>query len=44
MVSIMVIGISSFVSANGCESTYPSGYTRVYGYKDWINNITRNDL
>ncbi|RZC37898.1 Trypsin domain containing protein, partial [Asbolus verrucosus] len=24
------VGVASFVSANGCESTDPSGYTRTY--------------
>ncbi|KAJ3632564.1 hypothetical protein MTP99_009564 [Tenebrio molitor] len=30
------VGVSSFVSGNGCESTDPSGYTRTYPYVDWI--------
>ncbi|XP_063914165.1 brachyurin-like [Zophobas morio] len=34
------VGISSFVSANGCESTDPSGYTRTYPYLSWIRNVT----
>ncbi|KAJ3632604.1 hypothetical protein MTP99_009601 [Tenebrio molitor] len=33
-------GVSSFVSGRGCESTDPSGYTRVFAYADWITNIT----
>jgi secreted trypsin-like serine protease len=33
-------GVSSFVSGRGCESTDPSGYTRVFAYADWIINIT----
>lgn len=43
-ITYMVSGISSFVSANGCESTFPSGYTRVYEYRDWINNIIIQQL
>ncbi|XP_044266148.1 transmembrane protease serine 2-like [Tribolium madens] len=34
------VGIASFVSGNGCESTDPSGYTRTYNYVDWIKNVT----
>ncbi|KAJ3656345.1 hypothetical protein Zmor_015429 [Zophobas morio] len=34
------VGVSSFVSGNGCESTDPSGYTRTYPYVAWIQNIT----
>jgi hypothetical protein len=30
------IGIASFISGNGCESTDPSGYTRTFPYRDWI--------
>ncbi|KAJ3656377.1 hypothetical protein Zmor_015460 [Zophobas morio] len=36
------VGISTFVSANGCESTDPSGYTRTFPYVSWIRNITSN--
>ncbi|KAJ3656027.1 hypothetical protein Zmor_015132 [Zophobas morio] len=35
-----IVGISSFMSANGCENTDPSGYTRTYYYIDWIKNVT----
>ncbi|XP_063913522.1 brachyurin-like [Zophobas morio] len=35
-----LIGVASFISANGCESTDPSGYTRIRPYADWIHNIT----
>jgi secreted trypsin-like serine protease len=38
----LLIGVSSFISANGCESTDPSGFTRVRPYTEWINNITRS--
>lgn len=34
------VGISSFVSGNGCESTDPSGYTRTLPYVEWIKNVT----
>lgn len=34
------VGISSFVSGNGCESTDPSGYTRTLPYVNWIKNMT----
>jgi secreted trypsin-like serine protease len=37
------VGISSFISSNGCESTDPSGFTRTAPYVEWINNITRNN-
>jgi secreted trypsin-like serine protease len=30
------IGIVSFVSTAGCASGYPSGYSRVTYYLDWI--------
>jgi secreted trypsin-like serine protease len=33
-------GVASFISANGCESTEPSGFTRIFPYIDWIKNIT----
>ncbi|KAJ3656525.1 hypothetical protein Zmor_015597 [Zophobas morio] len=33
-------GVASFYSANGCETTDPSGYTRTYPYVEWIKNIT----
>ncbi|KAJ3632598.1 hypothetical protein MTP99_009595 [Tenebrio molitor] len=36
----VVVGVSSFISQNGCESTDPSGFTRVYPYNDWIKNVT----
>ncbi|XP_063913680.1 chymotrypsin BI-like [Zophobas morio] len=35
-----LVGVASFLSANGCESTNPSGYTRTYYYFDWIKNVT----
>ncbi|KYB27513.1 Transmembrane protease serine 9-like Protein [Tribolium castaneum] len=37
---VMHVGVASFFSQNGCESTDPSGYTRTYNYAKWIRNIT----
>jgi secreted trypsin-like serine protease len=34
------MGIASFISANGCDTPEPSGYTRTYHYVDWIRNVT----
>jgi secreted trypsin-like serine protease len=34
-----IVGVSSFLSGNGCESTDPSGYTRIFPYTDWIRTI-----
>lgn len=39
----MIVGISSFISANGCESTNPSGFTRIYEYTDWIYEVMSVD-
>ncbi|RZC37849.1 serine protease, partial [Asbolus verrucosus] len=36
----LIVGIASFISENGCESTDPSGFTRVFSYKEWISNVT----
>ncbi|KAJ3656434.1 hypothetical protein Zmor_015514 [Zophobas morio] len=38
-----LVGVASFVSANGCESTDPSGYTRTFPYLEWIQNNTREE-
>ncbi|RZC38661.1 brachyurin-like, partial [Asbolus verrucosus] len=38
--SIRHVGIASFISANGCENTDPSGYTKTYSFREWIRNIT----
>jgi secreted trypsin-like serine protease len=35
----MLGGIASFISGNGCESTDPSGYTRVFPYREWITSV-----
>ncbi|KAJ3656367.1 hypothetical protein Zmor_015450 [Zophobas morio] len=37
---VYLVGVSSFISSNGCESTDPSGFTRASPYIGWINNIT----
>jgi secreted trypsin-like serine protease len=37
---VMQVGIASFISSNGCESTDPSGYTKIFPYVDWIFNVT----
>jgi secreted trypsin-like serine protease len=39
--SMWVFGVASFISGNGCESTEPSGFTRILPYVSWIDNITR---
>ncbi|KAJ3656419.1 hypothetical protein Zmor_015499 [Zophobas morio] len=38
--SLRHVGIASFISGNGCESTDPSGYTKTYSFREWIRNIT----
>jgi hypothetical protein len=38
--SLQHVGVSSFFSGNGCETTDPSGYTRTYPYIDWIKSVT----
>ncbi|XP_044267280.1 brachyurin-like [Tribolium madens] len=35
------VGVSSFFSGNGCESTDPSGFTRTFPYVGWIRNVTQ---
>ncbi|XP_044268828.1 uncharacterized protein LOC123014008 [Tribolium madens] len=35
------VGISTFISTNGCETPDPSGYTRTFPYIDWIKNVTQ---
>ena len=37
---VEIVAVASFVSANGCESSDPSGYTRTYPYVNWIRNVT----
>jgi hypothetical protein len=40
---VFVVGVSSFISSNGCESADPSGFTRTRPYYDWLINTTRNN-
>jgi secreted trypsin-like serine protease len=40
---IFAVGVSSFISSNGCESPDPSGYTRTRPYFEWIMNTTRSN-
>ncbi|XP_044266717.1 brachyurin-like [Tribolium madens] len=35
------VGIASFRSHNGCETTDPSGFTRTIAYREWIRNVTQ---
>lgn len=35
-----LIGVTSFVSAGGCASGGPAGFTRVTSYLDWIKQYT----
>ncbi|XP_044268052.1 brachyurin-like [Tribolium madens] len=37
----IVVAVASFFSSNGCESTDPSGYTKIFPYNDWIKNVTQ---
>jgi secreted trypsin-like serine protease len=39
----VVVAIASWVSQNGCESTDPTGYTRVDSYYDWITNAIKDE-
>lgn len=34
------IGITSFVSVNGCEGGDPAAFTRVTGYLAWLEEVT----
>jgi secreted trypsin-like serine protease len=36
----VAVAIASFISANGCESLDPTGYTRIDSYNGWIKNAT----
>ncbi|KYB27515.1 Transmembrane protease serine 9-like Protein [Tribolium castaneum] len=38
--SAVHVAVASFYSSTGCESVYPSGYTRTYPYVDWITSVT----
>ncbi|KAJ8704755.1 hypothetical protein PYW08_012075 [Mythimna loreyi] len=37
--SDLLIGLVSFGAADGCTAGYPSGYTRVTSYLNWINSF-----
>ncbi|KAJ8918114.1 hypothetical protein NQ315_011571 [Exocentrus adspersus] len=34
------VGVVSFIPSRGCESGYPSGYSRISYYRSWINRNT----
>ncbi|KAJ8918116.1 hypothetical protein NQ315_011573 [Exocentrus adspersus] len=34
------VGIASFIASSGCDSTDPSGYTRISYFRPWINKNT----
>jgi secreted trypsin-like serine protease len=34
------VGVSIFISSNGCDSGQTSGFTRIFPYVNWIRNIT----
>lgn len=38
----MIVGITSFGPADGCETNIPGGFTRVTHYLDWIEEKTGN--
>lgn len=38
------IGVSSFISINGCHLKFPSVFTRVTSYMPWIREVTGLDL
>ncbi|XP_063914561.1 brachyurin-like [Zophobas morio] len=31
-----IVGVASFISTDGCETSDPSGYTRIFPYIDWV--------
>lgn len=37
----ILIGVTSFGSASGCEKGYPNGFTRVRSYLDWIEGTVK---
>ncbi|XP_063899435.1 collagenase-like [Helicoverpa armigera] len=39
--SDLLIGLVSFGATNGCEAGYPSGYTRITSYIDWIHSFIK---
>ncbi|PZC84934.1 hypothetical protein B5X24_HaOG200509 [Helicoverpa armigera] len=36
----ILVGVTSFISADGCNDNRPSVFTRVQRYLDWINQVT----
>lgn len=40
----MHVGVASFISGNGCETTEPSGFTRTFPYVSWIRNTTKLEI
>ena len=34
------IGVVSFGPATGCQNDYPSGYSKIAHYLDWISQVT----
>uniref|UniRef100_A0A1L8EC59 Putative serine proteases 1/2-like protein n=2 Tax=Haematobia irritans TaxID=7368 RepID=A0A1L8EC59_HAEIR len=38
--SKVLIGLTSFASARGCEMGHPAGFTRIDSYLDWIKDVT----
>ncbi|KAH8302585.1 hypothetical protein KR044_008464, partial [Drosophila immigrans] len=38
--SKVLVGVTSFVSGSGCQSGYPSGFTRVTSYLNWIKSTS----
>jgi secreted trypsin-like serine protease len=34
------VGVSIFMSGNGCDSGHPSGYTRTASFRNWIRDTT----
>jgi len=38
-----LVGTASFVSSAGCQSSYPSGYTRISYFLTWIENAIRQN-
>ncbi|RVE51336.1 hypothetical protein evm_004016 [Chilo suppressalis] len=40
----ILIGVTSFVDESGCNLEYPSVFTRVQRYLDWISDVTGIEL
>jgi secreted trypsin-like serine protease len=37
-ISPVLVGLVNFISPNGCESGYPTGFTRIASYRNWIRD------